>query len=249
MTARPSTVIGLIPPPLRGDARVTALMLAFEDALDELTARDLMLLDPADVREEALPYLAWEHSLDEFTGGDPLPVETVRDMIANAWDLHEPKGYAVGVEGAIATLGWNAELTQWWQEQPQAIRGTHRIDVRLDQPLRAGLSAGPGTVRSIWRMIHAMQRWSQDHALRVMVEAEVASTVGIGVLTAARIQIEPYVPEVPEVTSTSTTGVGFVLGWQIDILAPATTVPLTHTGRRLVHHDRPLTVTVLGDPS
>ncbi|MDR6952690.1 phage tail P2-like protein [Ancylobacter sp. 3268] len=211
------SILKLIPPPLAADERVRALLGAFEAALDELDAPDLMLLDPADVREEALPYLAYEHSLGEFVGPG-LPTPIIRDMILNAWKLHEPKGYGVGIVGGIAMLGYDAELFQWWQESPKGIRGTHHIEVPINEPLWPGAElTGTEEVRAIWRMIHAMQRWSQDHGLRITSEAEVSQPVGVGVLSATSIQIEPWTPEAPEVSSTVTAGVGLLAGWRISI--------------------------------
>ncbi|MFG1409523.1 phage tail protein I [Xanthobacter sp. VTT E-85241] len=206
-------VTSLIPPPLSGDARVRALLQVFGELLDEMEDWALILLDPATVPDVVLPALTYEHSLDEFVGAEGLPVLVIRDMIARAWDLHEPKGYAEGVEGGVAMLGYPATLVQWWQEAPQAIRGTHRIEVRTDQPLWPGQPpAGPGTVRAIWRMVRAMQRWSQDHAVQLISEASVATKVGVGVLAAVRMQIEPFDPGIQEVSTGVQAGVGIVTG-------------------------------------
>ncbi|CAA0086855.1 Uncharacterised protein [Starkeya nomas] len=216
MTERTS-ILQLIPPPMARDARVRALLLAFEAALDEMDAPDLMLLDPATVREEALPSLSYEHSLDEFVGPG-LPPPVVRTMIERAWDLHEPKGYGVGIVGGIEMLGYRAELIQWWQTSPQGIRGTHEIEVPVDEPIWPDRPLdGVEEVRAIWRMIHAMQRWSQDHGLRIVSEAEVARPIGIGVLTAAHIQIEPYAETVPEIPAPVFAGVGLVIGSLLQI--------------------------------
>ncbi|HEY9215906.1 MAG TPA: phage tail protein I [Ancylobacter sp.] len=218
MAARAS-ILDLIPPPLKGDARVRALLAAFEAALDEQDAPDLMMLASDDVREEVLPYLGYEHSLDEFVGPG-LPPPVIRQMIAKAWNLHEPKGYGEGVVGGIEMLGYLATLIQWWEESPQAVRGTHRIEVPVDKPLWPDRPlSGAEETRAIWRMIHAMQRWSQDHALRIISEAEVARPIGVGVLTGAVVQIEPFEPGVPEIPAPLYAGVGIVIGqfMQIEI--------------------------------
>lgn len=211
-------IAALIPPPLKGDARVRALLEAFAACLDEMEDWSLILLDPAAAPDTALPALTYEHSLDEFIGPEGLPVAAIRSLINRAWDLHEPKGYAEGVEGGVAMLGYPATLTQWWQETPPAIRGTHRIEVRTDRPLWPGQPpAGPGSVKAIWRMIHAMQRWSQDHAVRLVSEAPVSGKVAVGVLTARRVQIEPFDPGIPEVSTGVHAGAGIVTGRQITV--------------------------------
>ncbi|MCJ8142979.1 phage tail protein I [Ancylobacter sp. A5.8] len=211
------SILKLIPPPLARDERVRALLLAFEQALDELDATDLMLMDPATVREGALPYLAYEHSLDEFVGPG-LPPPIIRQMIERAWDLHEPKGYGAGILSGIAMLGYEADLTQWWQESPPGVRGTHRIEVDVDQPLWPDQPLdGIEAVRAIWRMIHAMQRWSQDHGLRVVSEIAAPRPIGVAVLTAAHVQIEPFEPSTPEILTTSCSGVGIVMGLSLSV--------------------------------
>lgn len=211
-------ITALIPPPLATDARVRALVEAFGACMDEMEDRALIFLSIETAPDATLPALAYEHSLSEFVGPEGLPVEAVRTLIARAWDLHEPKGYAEGVEGGVAMLGYPATLTQWWQETPPAVRGTHRIEVRLDQPLIPGQPpAGPGAVRAIWRMIHAMQRWSQDHAVRLASEAQTTVRVGVAVATALRMQIEPFDEGVPEVETRIGVGAGIVIGRVITI--------------------------------
>lgn len=213
-----SDITALIPPPLAKDARVVALLTAFERALDHITDAPMVMLDPVTAPESVLPYLAVEHSLDEFVGGDGLPVDVMRDMIARAWDLHEPKGYAAGVTGAIAMLGWPAELTQWWEESPQAARGTHKIDVRVDNPLWPDQpSASLASARAIWRMIHAMQRWSQDHTLRLSVDAPGRLRVGASVATAATITVAPFDPGMISVAARQSIGIGCLSAFVVTV--------------------------------
>lgn len=222
-----SSITALIPPPLAADARVRALIEAFGACMDDMEDRAAILLSIADAPDAALPALAYEHSLSEFIGPGGLPVATVRTLIARAWDLHEPKGYAEGVEGGVALLGYPATLTQWWQQTPQGIRGTHRIEVRIDQPLWPGQPpASAGTVGAIWRMVHAMQRWSQDHAVRIVSVADVSQPIGVGVLTANIIQVEPWTPAVPEVAAPLYAAAAIIAGWRLTVDAPVETAPL-----------------------
>lgn len=243
-----TSILSLIPPPLAGDARVRALLLAFGQALDEMDAQDLMLMDPSSVREDVLPYLAYEHSLNEFVGPG-LPVPVIRTMIEHAWDLHEPKGYGAGIVGGIKMLGYRATLTQWWEETPPGIRGTHRIEVPVENPLWPDRPLdGVDEVRAIWRMIHAMQRWSQDHGLRIASEVQAARRVGVAVQTMISIQIEPWTVTVPEISTPLHAVAGVITSWQISIAAPIQTAHLLHDGARLTHAGRGLVVSVSSLP-
>ncbi len=64
-----------------------------------------------------------------------------------------------------------------------------------------------------------MQRWSQDHALRIIAEAVVEQPIAVGVLTGVVIQIGPFEPGVPEIPASLYAGVGIVIGqfMQIEI--------------------------------
>lgn len=237
-------VASLIPPPLARDARVVALLTAFEQALDDLTDRAIVMLDPAAVPESILPYLAVEHSLEEFIGSG-LPTDVIRTLILRAWELHEPKGYVEGIVGGIGMLGYPASITQWWQEEPQAPRGTHRIDVPIDKPLWPGQPpASADTVRAVWRMIHAMQRWSQDHGIRLETEAPVDIGIGAGVLTAGILTISPYDPGPVAVDSRQRAGAGMLAGFVVSIDGwrdrPAPSALLIG-GRAIAIHGRTIT--------
>lgn len=212
-----SPIVSLIPPPLRNDARVKALLSAFEAELDAMDNRALLMLDPASAPELVLPYLSFETSLDEFIG-PRLPVDTIRTLIANAWRLHEPKGYQDGIEGGIAMLGLAATLISWWQENPKRRRGTHRIEIPIDRPIWPDRTEiGAEDMSAIWRMIHAMQRWSQDHALQLVSEASVPVTVAVAVGTGLTLQIEPFDPGPVEVTTSARAGVGIIVSRTLTI--------------------------------
>jgi|GEM_PF-3436674 len=210
-------IISLIPPPLRNDARVIALLSAFEAVLNEMDDRALLMLNPANVPEFVMPYLSYEHSLDEFIGPG-LPVAVIRTMIADAWNLHEPKGYQEGIEGGVAMLGYAASLVSWWQENPKAKRGTHRIEVPIDKPIWPDQPpASRETIRAIWRMIHAMQRWSQDHALQIISEATAPVVAAAAVRTGFVLQVEPYDPGPLDVPVPIRAGVGIIISRTLTI--------------------------------
>lgn len=185
-------IIRLIPPPLARDARVVALLTAFAAALDCITDRATVMLDPAEVPEGVLPHLSIEHSLNEFIT-PALPAPAIRTLIARAWELHEPKGYVEGIVGGLDMLGYRAAVTQWWQQTPQARRGTHRVDAWVGEPLWPGWRPGSAdAVRAILQMIHAMQRWSQDHTLRLVSESRAAVHCIAGVRVGVTITIAPH---------------------------------------------------------
>jgi phage tail protein, P2 protein I family len=207
----------LIPPPLATDERVKALLLSFESILKSQENKTLLMLEAETVPEQALPYLTFEHSLSEFIGSR-LPVANIREMIANAWRLHEPKGYQEGVEGGVAMLGYETRLIQWWQESPQKQRGTHRIEINIDKPLWTDADpVSKETVRAIWRMIHAMQRWSQGHGLQLVVEAEIKQSTAVAVRSGFIVQIEPYDPGPVEVDTSLRSGTGIIFSFNMQI--------------------------------
>lgn len=59
---------------------------------------------------------------------DPAwPLETRRRAVASAPALHRLKGTLSAVELALATLSISADITEWWQAEPPARRGTFKV--------------------------------------------------------------------------------------------------------------------------
>lgn len=60
-----------------------------------------------------LPWLAWALSIDEWNGAWPETVK--RNTIASSIRVHRRKGTVAAVRAALAALGVQVQLEEWWQ--------------------------------------------------------------------------------------------------------------------------------------
>lgn len=113
-------------------------------ALGELATPLRDLINPATCPERLLPWLAWAVSVDSWD--DTWPEERRRAVIAASYQVHRVKGTLASLKAALAALGVDALVTEWWQEQPKAAPFTFRVDVE---------TAGDGMTMAFLRAIEA----------------------------------------------------------------------------------------------
>lgn len=81
--------------------------------------------DAYDAPAWALPYLAWERSVDVW---DPAWPEAVkRAVIAAAPIVHRYKGTRLAVRTALAALGIDARIVEWWETLPRGVPYTFEV--------------------------------------------------------------------------------------------------------------------------
>lgn len=183
MTRWGSTQLARVLPPQVSDTRGRA----FLGSLDELLARealgDLRVRRAMTCPTQALPALVAEYALDDFV--EPgLPEAAVRRIVASAWMLQEARGYDLGVRLGLALLGMRAEISHWWQQEPQGKVGTNIITFMVGEALfDEDVRIGPRLIAAAHRMIDATKRWSQESTIRLGVNLH----QGIG--AAARAQV------------------------------------------------------------
>ncbi len=123
-------VVSLLPP---------SSTTPWETALDLVDA-DLVARDPvgliaasrsvADVPLPWLPYLAEERSVDEFDSS--WPEERQRAMTAASPDMHRVKGVRPALDRALAPMGYQVTVVEWFEVQPTRQRYTFRLSVTID---------------------------------------------------------------------------------------------------------------------
>lgn len=69
-----------------------------------------------DCPEHLLPWLAWSVSVDVWR--DSWSTEVKREAIRNAPQSHRLKGTAQAVKNAVAALGAEIKILEWWQQVP-----------------------------------------------------------------------------------------------------------------------------------
>lgn len=92
-------------------------------------ARDLY--NPAQCPAHLLPWLAWAFSVDEW---NPLWSDAQkREAIASSVFVHKHKGTVGAVRGALAALGFGAQLQEWFNQTPAGDPYTYRLLLEADQ--------------------------------------------------------------------------------------------------------------------
>jgi phage tail P2-like protein len=95
----------------------TALQRAICDAaarildVDADVVRRASLAD--DCPEALLPWLAWARSVDEWDAGWPVAVR--RAVVRESFAYHGRKGEPTGVRAALAQLGVDATMAEWFE--------------------------------------------------------------------------------------------------------------------------------------
>lgn len=149
------------------DERSRAILSAFEAMANAFDFSALLMRRSSEIPDEALPLAIHDFSLSEFVPEDGLPVPVIRKLIDEAWSLHEMQGTDRGVLLGQSMLGIDADVTQWWQENPPAKPHTHVIEANPPQIYEDEPGYGEKTFRAIGHMVDVTKRWSQQSCYRL----------------------------------------------------------------------------------
>lgn len=110
----------------------------FENALGETVARISDVPTPArqawnpdTCPASLLPWLAWAFSLDEWS--DNWTEAQQRAAIKASYGVHRSKGTIFAVKQALAALGFNARVQEWFNQIPAGNPYTYRLLLEVDQ--------------------------------------------------------------------------------------------------------------------
>ena len=153
----------------------TPVELALEEELAQKYWRvvpDLIkaLHDPWACPLAFLPWLAYAYSVD--TWNDVWPETTKRAVVANSIAVHTHKGTRGGVEDALAALGVEVTIEEWWQQEPQGERGTMRLTLSVQNVLdpTAGILISEAVLLDIIDQINHTKRASIHFDFRLLAE-------------------------------------------------------------------------------
>ena len=142
--------------------------------------------NPATCPAAHLPWLAWAFSVDEWDSGW---TDTQKRAVINAsYTVHRHKGTVGAVRRALAALGYNTELSEWFQWLPQGEPYTFGVMGEIGD---AGL---PPTMYDDIERVALATKNVRSHLAWIRLRATVRGKFYIGgtTLSAEVVEIEPY---------------------------------------------------------
>lgn len=121
------------------------------------------LMNPDTCPAHLLGWLAWAMSVDTWDAGWSEPVK--RDVIRNSVSVHQLKGTRVAVMTALEALGFNIDLTEWWEEAAPAH--TFRLDAYGEDVLEAGFQVDAKLLATVTRLIENVKPARSHFSLRI----------------------------------------------------------------------------------
>ena len=164
-----------------------------EVALSRATARlaDVppqcrQMWDPATCPPSHLPWLAWAFSVDEWDSGW---TDTQKRAVINAsYTVHRHKGTVGAVRRALAALGYNTELSEWFQWLPQGEPYTFGVMGEI------GDSGLPPTMYDDIERVALATKNVRSHLAWIRLRGTVRGKFFVGgtTLCAEVVEIQPY---------------------------------------------------------
>jgi phage tail P2-like protein len=107
-----------------------------ERALSEAVGRDIAVTVKevwnADLCPAAtLPWLAWAFSVDDWNTG--WTDTQKRGAIKASLGVHQRKGTVGAIQTAMESLGYNLDVTEWFQQEPAGDPYTFQLTIGIDQ--------------------------------------------------------------------------------------------------------------------
>ena len=157
--------------------------------------------NPATCPATHLPWLAWAFSVDEWDSGW---TDTQKRAVINAsYTVHRHKGTVGAVRRALAALGYDTELSEWFQWLPQGEPYTFGVMGEIGD---AGL---PPTMYDDIERVALATKNVRSHLAWIRLRATVRGKFYVGgtTLSAEIVSVEPY-----KLTELETQGALFVGG-------------------------------------
>lgn len=157
-----------------------ATEVARSDGIEEIISK---LWNPHECPLAFLPHLAWAVSVDVWE--DEWPEAVKRDVIAASPIVHRLKGTRGSVERALAALGLNTEIQEWWETEPVGRRGTFEVTAFVRSAINVDdLYLGEKIQRQAIAAIKASKPKSRVFSFRI--GAEHNSDIKLGAAIAAK---------------------------------------------------------------
>lgn len=142
--------------------------------------------DPATCPPSHLPWLAWAVSVDEWDSA--WSDAQKRGVIEASYQVHRHKGTVGAVRRALAALGYNTELSEWFDWTPQGEPYTFGVMGEI------GDSGLPPTMYDDIERVALATKNVRSHLAWIRLRATVRGKFHVGGTTIAAeiVSVEPY---------------------------------------------------------
>jgi phage tail P2-like protein len=162
--------------------------------------RDLVNPDTCPV--DLLPYLAWAWSVDRWDS--TWSEATKRKVIKSAYFVHAHKGTIGALRRVVEPLGYLIRVREWWQETPEGVPGTFRLDIGV---LESGITEQ--MYESLTLLIDDAKPVSR-HLIGMAISLETRAALYFGATSThgETVTVYPYAPGPIGVSSAALLGAG-----------------------------------------
>lgn len=140
---------------------------------------------------ELLPWLAWAFNVDRWDAN--WTEQQKRQVIKNAVYIHRHRGTLGAVKRALQSLGYEAEITEWFQESPPGSPYTFWIDVSItDKGIDEALYS------ELERVIQDAKN-VRSHLAGMLLKGTVRATARLGSSLASGVDTAVYPLQITEI--------------------------------------------------
>ena len=133
------------------------------------------LMDPTTCPVELLPWLAWSFSVEVWDSAWSEKIK--RNVLQDAVRVHRLKGTKGSVAEALASLGMDGKISEWFEYGGQPH--TFKIDVLVDQLFAVGFRMDQAFVQTVDRVIRNVKPVRSHYDMRLGRPVSMDVTGGI----------------------------------------------------------------------
>lgn len=169
------------------------------------------LISPTRCPVALLPYLAWAMSVDRWE--ESWPESTKRQVIASSYYVHAHKGTIGSLRRVVEPLGYLIRVTEWWQETPEGLPGTFKLEIGV---LDTGIT--DEMYESLTLLIDDAKPVSRHLTqLDISLETHITAYMGVAVVDGDELDVYPWQPADIDVVVRTYTGVTATINDELDV--------------------------------
>lgn len=140
-----------------------------------------------------LEALAWERSVDVYDA--TWPEVTKRAVVVASPEVHRHKGTPYAVRTALAALGLDASIVEWWQTAPKGVPYTFDVLIFAHAPGGGFAVLDQRTIRNAFATV--LRTKPESRAFALHIRGEVDAALGLAAVGAVKMRLRLGVSPAP----------------------------------------------------